>query len=298
MLSCDETKNLLSAYYDGELGVAAAEQVAQHLCSCDKCQKALDDLGFVSSTFNEIDFPILDDAFKASLHEKLVKTQKILKPKNNLYKTIRPYIAVAACLVLVVGIYAAVERGNLFSNNTPITRSVSPVSVDTEDINQTSAPSYNNSIEKKEEKSPPPTHTQTKTPKIDNSAQNTKSSRTILPQTASADDKNDGSDLQTSTVDDGSDLQTSTVDGENTTSVDTPCATAQFILVDKEKREFVIDILSKYGTPSVTDTDVSIEILGTNYDACVDVLRTVDGINEQTKEEYKNSEYCYIFINL
>ena len=295
MLSCDETKNLLSAYYDGELGVAAAEQVAQHLCSCDKCQKALDDLGFVSSTFNEIDFPILDDAFKASLHEKLVKTQKILKPKNNLYKTIRPYIAVAACLVLVVGIYAAVERGNLFSNNTPITRSVPPVSVDVKDENHISESTYN-TITKKEEKTPSPTHTQSKMPKIEKSLRVADSDKMTSQQITSTPDNNN-SDLQTSSITDDS-ASSKSLGEESTTPVDTPSATAQFILVDKEKREFVIDILSKYGTPSVTDTDVSIEILGTNYDACVDVLRTVDGINEQTKEEYKNSEYCYIFINL
>ena len=29
MLSCEEVKNLLSAYYDGELGVAAQQQVAE-----------------------------------------------------------------------------------------------------------------------------------------------------------------------------------------------------------------------------------------------------------------------------
>ena len=39
MLSCDETKNLLSAYYDGELGVAAASEVAEHLDSCEECRK-------------------------------------------------------------------------------------------------------------------------------------------------------------------------------------------------------------------------------------------------------------------
>lgn len=44
MLSCEDVKNLLSAYYDGELGVAAQQQVAEHLAACEACGRNMNSL--------------------------------------------------------------------------------------------------------------------------------------------------------------------------------------------------------------------------------------------------------------
>lgn len=118
MLSCEETKNLLSAYYDGELGVAAANEVAEHLASCEACRKLFEDMSFLSEAFASVKHPEIDEKFTQSLHEKLAQTSKSMRPKGLgvwITKT-RPYIAAAACFVLMVGVYAAVHNGQHSTN--------------------------------------------------------------------------------------------------------------------------------------------------------------------------------------
>lgn len=124
MLTCEEVKNLLSAYYDGELGVAAQQQVAEHLASCESCREELKQLKSLSSAFDTLAFPEADKAFRSSLHERLEAEARKNKTFrwSTMWKDMRTYATVAACLVLTIGIYAAV--GN-HSVQPPVTGPVS-----------------------------------------------------------------------------------------------------------------------------------------------------------------------------
>lgn len=124
MLTCEEVKNLLSAYYDGELGVAAQQQVAEHLASCESCREELKQLKSLSAAFDTLAFPEADKAFRSSLHERLEAEARKNKTFrwSTMWKDMRTYATVAACLVLTIGIYAAV--GN-HSVQPPVTGPVS-----------------------------------------------------------------------------------------------------------------------------------------------------------------------------
>lgn len=124
MLTCEEVKNLLSAYYDGELGVAAQQQVAEHLASCESCREELKQLKSLSAAFETLTFPEADKAFRSSLHERLEAETKKNRPLGwrTMWKDMRTYATIAACLVLTIGIYAAVGNNSV---QPPVTGPVS-----------------------------------------------------------------------------------------------------------------------------------------------------------------------------
>ncbi len=124
MLTCEEVKNLLSAYYDGELGVAAQQQVAEHLASCESCREELKQLKSLSAAFHTLTFPEADKAFCSSLHERLEAEAKKNRPLGwrTMWKDMRTYATIAACLVLTIGIYAAVSNNSV---QPPVTGPVS-----------------------------------------------------------------------------------------------------------------------------------------------------------------------------
>lgn len=115
MLSCEDVKNLLSAYYDGELGVAAQQQVAEHLAACEACREEYEQLKVLGGAFGALAFPVADKAFRASLHERLEAEAKKNKTVRfgTVWRDMRTYAAIAACLVLTVGIYAAVKNNSV-----------------------------------------------------------------------------------------------------------------------------------------------------------------------------------------
>lgn len=83
MLSCEDVKNLLSAYYDGELGVAAQQQVAEHLAACEACREEYEQLKALSGAFGALTFPESDKAFRAGLHERLETEAKKTEPSGS-----------------------------------------------------------------------------------------------------------------------------------------------------------------------------------------------------------------------
>ncbi len=159
MLSCKEVKDLLSAYYDGELGVAASKQIEEHLDVCADCRRELEDIERLSGEIKSLEFPAGDEAFAASLSAALAsQVQKSKKNPGSIWYKMRPYAAVAACFVIAAGIYTAQLRGYIIPNNT-----VEPVKVG--DAENTPAPAKianenintDENVDKVSEKTPEPT---------------------------------------------------------------------------------------------------------------------------------------------
>lgn len=129
MLSCDEARELLSAYYDNELDLIDQVKVAEHLKHCPACQQELDALRQISVYFNEVTSLPSTDAFRASLHEKLVSQATKFKKGNGRrvpawLRDWKMYGSAAACLVLCIGVYAAVANHSLSpSTAVPVTQS-------------------------------------------------------------------------------------------------------------------------------------------------------------------------------
>lgn len=122
MLSCNDVKGLLSAYYDGELGVAASKQIEEHINECASCRAELEQLKRISAEMKSLEFPLADDSFKAALAGALEKQPQKSKHTSKLWHSMKPYAAVAACFVVAVGIYAANMRGYV----TPDSASIEP----------------------------------------------------------------------------------------------------------------------------------------------------------------------------
>lgn len=112
MLSCDKMKDLLSAYYDGELGVAAQKQAAEHLASCGECREEFEQLKTLSGAFDTLKFPVYDKEFLETLHARLEAEAKKRGSvrTGRVWSGICKYAAAAACVVVIAGVLAAVQN--------------------------------------------------------------------------------------------------------------------------------------------------------------------------------------------
>jgi hypothetical protein len=56
-MKCSELKELLSAYYDGEISVGLGAEATEHLASCAECSKELEAFGQLSSMAKDLETP-------------------------------------------------------------------------------------------------------------------------------------------------------------------------------------------------------------------------------------------------
>mgnify|MGYP004657007753 CR=1 FL=1 len=333
MLSCSEVENLLSAYYDGELGVAASQQVEKHLASCKSCMAKLEKMHVITSAVRGIDFPQADDGFQAMLGERLERAAAKMKPSKTarILKFIRPYAAAAACLVLAVGIYTAVDRGYFSQTEQPETQ----IAV--------WQPNVGAASENPEIKSNIAPTAEPKTVQTDRAEPKTRSVPTQKPPAAAAEPKTDVSENTQDT-----DKTTSFADTENDSvmmeNVSQPSpepaeergtkqqiiknvtqgyediagvsahsaggsggggsaekkfdVTVTFRLDSAEKTAYIEQILAQYGEVSQSGTAIRAKVLAANFDACLATLRAVDGLTETGSAKTEGSgEHGGIVIN-
>lgn len=105
MNSCDEMKQLMSLYIDGELNQALHTKFEKHIKACEACRSQLDEIKQVVEicrSFNEVELP---PNFRSDLHNKLIKASQN-GPARNIsifmpVKYIKLFSSIAAVLVLV-----------------------------------------------------------------------------------------------------------------------------------------------------------------------------------------------------
>ncbi len=307
MLSCDEALNLLSAYYDGELGVAASNQVKEHLCSCEQCSKVLEDVAFLSSAVSKIDFPKVDDAFAKSLHEKLEKKADRPKKYYKIMRAIRPYAAVAASLAIVIGIYAVVDKRDIGTQNEI------PIAISTLDIANSNED--NVSLEDNEDTNKVEENIVTPTPAKQRAVTNNKNmtvyddSKTITKAEENSPEdivKEEARSVQAYEsydeehgVAEASYSEDAEKENVDIAEKEIELVYARFKLLDILQKEKIISILEMYGTPQVSDTNINLQILAANYNACIEVLKSVEGLDKYEETPIDDGEeYCYIDIEL
>ena len=334
MLSCEQAKNLLSAYYDGELGVAAANEVAEHLESCEQCRKDYEDMSLLSSAFLRLKPPEIDEKFRASLSEKLADISKNKKPKGFgvWAMKMRPYIAAAACFVLVVGVYAAVHKGQVLTNTTtPEMVQFLPdenredIKIQTEEIlatpkadtekedaaeNQNTKYTYNlkttKSVNDTAVAEKNTINAQAEFSVLDEADENTlANSRAVVEDETNQPAQ--GEVIAPLSTQAPSDVAEENLSDENTqshggggggSSVQIKAATAQFVLLDKERLDALKDILYNYGTCDISENYIHLMVLSANYNACIEVLSRLEWLEASEIEAVTDSEYCYIQINI
>jgi len=75
---CDQYKNLMNAYLDGEITDAQRKELDLHVASCDSCMVEFEELKFMKELLEEEVLMPLPEDFDERLHAQLVKTSETL----------------------------------------------------------------------------------------------------------------------------------------------------------------------------------------------------------------------------
>ena len=314
MLSCSEVENLLSAYYDGELGVAASQQVEKHLASCKSCMAKLEKMHVITSAVRGIDFPQADDGFQAMLGERLERAAAKMKPSKTarILKFIRPYAAAAACLVLAAGIYTAVDRGYFSQTEQPETQiavrqpDAGTVSENAE-IKSNTAPTAEPKTVQADRAEPktssvptqkPPAAAEPKTDVRENTQDTDKNTRSadtenggvmteniLQPSSEPTDESGKNQQMIKNVTQGDEDVAGASVhsaggSGGGGSAEKKFDVTVTFRLDSAEKTAYIEQILAQYGEVSQSGTAIRAKVLAANFDACLATLRAVDGLTE------------------
>ena len=354
MLSCEEVKKLLSAYYDGELGVAAQQQVAEHLAACESCREELEQFKAVSGAFHTLDFPVADKAFTMRLHERFEEEGKKNKPHwfGAMMKDMRTYATVAACLVLTVGIYAAVNNHSLkpVPVPPPVLSDSGKTGVQPTEAPEASTPRQpssqgetgkrnfdNNAADNRAGEPEQPTQP-VQTPAASSGERpgrdtgNGQEALNIAPQNTQTPDVSgysvpdetthpqatnvprienpgpSGNEQPSSLEPNGTEPSGSghtggtsgNASGVTIVNPTSAASSTSFTLTDLEKRDYVLEVLGRFGSVTVTDTEAQAKVLSSNYEACLTALRSVDGLQEvgSFTAEGDSDGYCYVRVQL
>lgn len=106
MTDCAKIQELISAMLDGELSAEEKSIVKEHIDSCSECAQMYEMFALVSG---ELESDLAETP--ADLKNKVMAGIKPEKKKKGLIVSLRPYMTAAACLVLVIGIFAAGRGG-------------------------------------------------------------------------------------------------------------------------------------------------------------------------------------------
>lgn len=108
-MNCQQYQELISCLIDGELSAEEKALIESHIDSCPECRAMYEDFLALSGMMEDS----LADA-PDSRHNKImagVKYAAAKKTKKPLIIRLRPYMAAAACLVVVVGAVFAMRNG-------------------------------------------------------------------------------------------------------------------------------------------------------------------------------------------
>lgn len=106
MTDCAKFAELISAMLDGELTAEEESLVKEHIENCTECAQMYEMFALVSG---ELESDLAGPP--ADLKDKVMSGIKPAKKKKGIIVSLRPYMTAAACLVLVIGIFAAGRGG-------------------------------------------------------------------------------------------------------------------------------------------------------------------------------------------
>ncbi len=105
-MDCKQVKAYLSAYIDGFLPAEEKQQVAAHLDACAACRQAAEALLKLRGEIRALKLENTDDFVFDFARAKAPETLPVYRRK-----WLRTVSACAACFVLLIGVYAAVQNG-------------------------------------------------------------------------------------------------------------------------------------------------------------------------------------------
>ncbi len=116
-MNCDEIRNLLSSYIDGETDEDEKLLIEEHINNCDECKKELDEYKKIIQALNDLPDEEPPAGYCKRLHEKLLNSKVSVFKDESIIKTDTPnknrkkfswvkYGGLAAALVLVFAVAA------------------------------------------------------------------------------------------------------------------------------------------------------------------------------------------------
>ena len=108
MTDCEKYQELISALLDGALTEAEQAEVEAHIAVCPECSAMYAAFRAVGDAISDAEVP---DSLHSGIMEKVNAAAKAKKTQQKLVR-LRPILATAACLVVIVGTVFAL-RGNL-----------------------------------------------------------------------------------------------------------------------------------------------------------------------------------------
>lgn len=117
MKKCDDIRELISLYIDGELVGDLLSEFEEHIRSCEDCRNELEDVKSVIAMLNDAPEEDLPSNFKDELHEKLLREQT--KKESFVSVVLSRYshvFASAAGLLIIFSIWV-VYKNNFVSTN-------------------------------------------------------------------------------------------------------------------------------------------------------------------------------------
>ncbi|MEP7072213.1 MAG: anti-sigma factor [Verrucomicrobiota bacterium] len=100
-MNCDEALRLLDAYHDGELDLAHALEIEQHVNACEKCARALQNLRVLSESLATAAYPSPDNLRETVLPK--LQTRSIERPR----RAFDPMTALALAAAVLFGFFLA-----------------------------------------------------------------------------------------------------------------------------------------------------------------------------------------------
>jgi len=106
-MNCEKYQELISCLFDGEINPEEKIELEKHIASCPQCRAIYEDFTALSHMMDESMAEMPD-----SLHEKIMSgVRSAKKAKKPAIIRLRPYMAAAACFVVVIGAVFALRDG-------------------------------------------------------------------------------------------------------------------------------------------------------------------------------------------
>lgn len=106
-MNCEKYQELISCLIDGEISPEEKSELENHMASCTQCRAMYEDFAALSDMMDSSMAEVPD-----SLHDKIMSgVRSAKKARKPLIIRLRPYMAAAACFVVVLGAVFALRDG-------------------------------------------------------------------------------------------------------------------------------------------------------------------------------------------
>jgi hypothetical protein len=133
MKKCEDLRELISLYIDGELSGDLLFEFEEHILSCENCKNELEDVKSVIASLNDAPEEDLPSNFKDDLHEKLIKEKSKKESFISIVLTKYSHVFASAAGILIIFSIWLVYKNNFVSTDSSMPKVSSIQSYDSKE---------------------------------------------------------------------------------------------------------------------------------------------------------------------